>query len=510
MPNRGERVTAAPQARTAPQRLIVHALQRPAFAFPAALALYFLLHLLIRIGLSDSLELDEAEAVFHSQRLALGYGSQPPLYNWLQWLFVSAFGLELFSLALLKNLLLLATYLCTWFLARPLIGVHAATAASMSLILFPQIGWESQRDLTHSVLVTCLASATLWCYFALLRKPVRSRFAMLGLLVGLGLMAKYSFAIFAGGLAASSYLVKEHRAIVWNRRLLLGIAVAMAVVLPHGLWLLQHFETAAAGTLQKMAEGTRDDGYLHNVLRGAVSLSLATLAFAWLVALVYALASRPWWRQVAFRPRTPQARFFLCLYASFLALLLVVVLTGEVGKVKDRWLQPLLFSLPVALFVLTPEFPARPLLARIGKACAAMALAILLLIPLRVLVGPMLGKHVRQHLPFPELAAELAQRFPQVRTVVADGTLLAGNLHFQHPAWRTTLLRDVLVANDLAVGEILLVMLDDEDVDASQRLPAVFPHAETLQQGQLALPYRFGGRAIASYRYSLIDLQKGR
>lgn len=502
-------MTAAPQLRTAPRRLVGDALQRPAFAFPFALALYFLLHLLIRISLSDSLELDEAEAVFHSQRLAFGYGSQPPLYNWLQWLFVSAFGLELFSLALLKNLLLLATYLCTWFLARPLIGVRAATAASMSLILFPQIGWESQRDLTHSVLVTCLASATLWCYFALLRKPVRSRFAMLGLLVGLGLIAKYSFAVFLVGLAASSYLVKEHRAIVWNRRLLLSIAVAVAVVLPHGLWLLQHFETAAAGTLQKMAEGTRDDGYLRNIVRGAVSLSVATLAFSWLVALAYALASRPWWKQITFRPRTPQARFFLCLYASFLALLLVVVLTGEVGKVKDRWLQPLLFSLPVALFVLVPQLPARPLFARIGKTCAAMALAILLLIPLRVLVGPILGKHVRQHLPIPALAAELAQRFPQVRTVVTDGTLLAGNLHFQHPAWRTALLRDLLAANDPPAGEILLVMPDDEDVGASQRLRAAFPHAETLQQGQLALPYRFGGRASASYRYSLIDLRQG-
>lgn len=499
---------AAPQTRPASRRLFDHALQQPAVVFPAVLALYFLLHLLIRIALSDSLELDEAEAVFHSQRLALGYGSQPPLYNWLQWIFVSGLGLGLFSLALLKNLLLLATYLCTWFLARPLIGIHAATAASMSLILFPQIGWESQRDLTHTVLVTCLASATLWCYFALLREPVRSRFAMLGLLVGLGLIAKYSFAILVAALVASSYVVKEHRAIVWNRRLPISIAVALAVVLPHGVWLLQHLETAAAGTLHKMAEGTRDDGYLGNVVQGALSLSVATLAFVWIVVLVYALASRPWWKQLDLRlrtPQTPHARFFLCLYASVLVLLLGLVLTGEVGRIKDRWLQPLLFSLPVALFLLMPELPARPLLARIGKACAAMALAVLLLIPARVVLGPMLGKHVRQHLPFPELAAELARRFPQVLTVVTDGTLLAGNLHFQHPAWRTSLLKDVLAGNNRPAGEFLLVMPEDEDVDAIRRLQAAFPHAGTLQQGRLALPYRFGGRAAASYRYSLMN-----
>ena|SRR5690606_37182949 len=118
----------------------------------------------------------------------------------------------------------------------------------------------------------------------------------------------------------------------------------------------------------------------------------------------------------------------------------------------------------------------------------------------------MLGKYVRQHLPFPELAAELAQRFPQVQTVVTDGTLLAGNLHFQHPEWRTSLLKDVLAGSGAQAGEILLVIPEDEDVDAGWRVQGVFPHAETLQQGQLKLPYRFGGRATASYRYSLIDL----
>lgn len=498
-------MTAAPQTRPAPRRPVDDTLQRPEFAFPVALALYFLLHLLIRISLSDSLELDEAEAVFHSQRLALGYGPQPPLYDWLQWIFISGFGLELFSLALLKNLLLLATYLCTWFLARPLIGVYAATAASMSLVLFPQIGWESQRDLTHSVLVTCLASATLWCYFALLRKPVFGRFALLGLLVGLGSIAKYSFVIFVAGLAVSSWLVREHRAIVWNRKLLLSIAVALAVVLPHGLWLLQNVETVAAGTLRKMAEGTRVDGYFRNVVGGVLSLAGAIFAFTWLAVLVHALASRPWWKRIEFRPRTPHARFFLCLYASFLALLLLIVLSGEVGRVKDRWLQPLLFSLPVALFVLLPLLPARPLLARIAKGCVVMALAVLLLIPLRVLLGPMLGKHVRQHLPFPELAADLAQRFPQVQTVVTDGTLLAGNLYFQHPAWRTLLLKDVSAGKEHPVGEILVVMPEDEELDESRRLRTVFPQARTLQQGRLTLSYRFGGRASASYRYSLVD-----
>lgn len=483
------------------------ALEPLKFVFPAALAFYFLLHLLIRINLSDSLELDEAEAVFHSQRPAWGYGSQPPLYNWLQWLFFSVFGLNLFALALLKNLLLAATYLCTWFLARPLIGIHAATAAASSLILFPQIGWESQRDLTHSVLLTCVASATLWGYFALLRNPARSRFALLGLLVGLGLIAKYNYVIFLGGLVAASVVVGEHRRIVWNRNLLVSAAVTLAVVLPHGLWLLHHLGAASAGTLRKMAEGTRDAGYFANAATGLLSLSVAILGFAWVLTLVYALASRPWWKQLALERRSPHARFFLSFYTSCLALLLVVVLTGEVGKIKDRWIEPLLFSLPVALFVLLPALPRKAMLIRVSQVVAGLALAILLLIPARVLIGPMLGKYVRQHYPYPELSDELTRRFPHVEVVVAGGTLLAGNLHFQHPEWQTWLLKDVLAGDATPARKMLVVMPENAEAGWMERLRAALPSAEVRRQGRLTLNYRFGSSETTSYDYFLVGME---
>ena len=45
---------------------------------PLVLALYFLVHVIIRVMLSNSLDFDESEQVFLSQFLALGYNSQPP------------------------------------------------------------------------------------------------------------------------------------------------------------------------------------------------------------------------------------------------------------------------------------------------------------------------------------------------------------------------------------------------------------------------------------------------
>ena len=48
------------------------------------LLLYFGAQVVARLWVSDALELDEAEQVLWTQQLALGYGTQPPLYTWLQ------------------------------------------------------------------------------------------------------------------------------------------------------------------------------------------------------------------------------------------------------------------------------------------------------------------------------------------------------------------------------------------------------------------------------------------
>ena len=59
-------------------------------------------HVAVRVAVSPALKWDEAEQMLWSQQLALGYGSQPPLYTWLQcgvnWLV----GPSVLALALLK------------------------------------------------------------------------------------------------------------------------------------------------------------------------------------------------------------------------------------------------------------------------------------------------------------------------------------------------------------------------------------------------------------------------
>ncbi|MEN3291526.1 MAG: hypothetical protein V7642_779 [Burkholderiales bacterium] len=471
--------------------------------FLVVLAAYFLLHVFVRVLLSGSLELDEAEQVFAFQQPRLGYGTQPPLYAWLQWLIFSVFGVNLFALAALKNLLLFATCLGMFHLARPMIGVRGAMAVSASLLLLPAIGWESQIDRSHSVLLVCLACATLWCYFALLRHPLTTRYALFGLLVGMGMQSKYNFLIFIAGLATASLLTAEHRLILWNRRAWVAVAIALLCVLPHGFWLVNHLDEASKGTLHKISMGDQHAGYLRDVAGGLRRMLVAAAAFITPLWLVYGLISRPYWKQATIERRNPDARFFIRLYLAFLAWMMALLLSAEVGTIQSRWMLPLLFSLPLAFFVVLPGLARNAVFQRLLHVAAFAAILILLTIALRVYLGPTLGRYVRVHHPYWQLSAELASRFPQARTIIADDTLVAGNLYFQRPAVRTLTLDEVLQASARPEGPLLLVVRDGTHAGRIARFRAACPRCSMQQYGRLDLRYGGGGE-VMSFHYALV------
>jgi hypothetical protein len=129
------------------------------------------------------------------------------------------------------------------------------------------------------------------------------------------------------------------------------------------------------------------------------------------------------------------------------------------------------------------------------------------MLPLRIYLGPTLGKYVRPHHPYPELTAELVRRFPKANTIVADGTLVAGNLHFQNPSLRTLLLREVIKQNTHLEGDILLVMQAKTDAGWIEHFRSAFPEAEIRQHGRLTLNYRFGGKETISFDYAYVVIR---
>jgi 4-amino-4-deoxy-L-arabinose transferase-like glycosyltransferase len=476
--------------------------------FLLLVAVYFLLQILTRISLSDSLHMDEAEAVLAFHELQLGYGTQPPVYAWLQWLTFSVFGVNLYALAALKNLMLFASYVSMFYMARPMLGATGAMAVSASLLFFPEIGWESHRDRTHSVLLTTMACATLWSYFALLRQPTTVRYVLFGVLVGLGLQSKYNFAIFVAGMATASLFVAQHRQTLWNRKMWIAVAVALLCLLPHGLWLLNNLDAATTGTVQKMQEGHQSGEYLQNVMSGFNSMLVSTLAAAGLPLLLYGLICRGYYRQAAIAWRNPNAHFFLCLYLTCFVLLAAVVLSGEVSRLKVRWIVPLLFSLPLAFFIVVPALAQHTVYRRILRAAGVTTLIILVGFQLRAYVGPAFGKHSAAHYPYSQLSDELATRFPDVPVLIVGDMRDAGNMYFQRPELRPLVLDQVLTKPDPLEGQVLLAIPSGTQSGWLERFRAAYPHHSVHQQGRLNLPYRYGSKETMSFDYAHIEVRK--
>jgi 4-amino-4-deoxy-L-arabinose transferase-like glycosyltransferase len=423
---------------------------------------YFALHLLVRLSVPSALELDEAEQLVLTQQLAWGYGRQAPLYTWLLALVFRFVGVTPLALALLKNALLLAAYVFVYRSARLVTGRadHAAVAA-VALLFVPQIAWESQRDLTHTVLAVAAAAATLFLVLRICEAPGAGDYVGFGVAVAVGLLAKGSYGFFLAGLALAALTVARARAALLDPRLLLTLAVAAGLLAPHARWLLDHRDLVPAAALDVGSPGV----HLAARVAGLADLARATLMLTAVPVAVFAAIARPWERPSAKGGRALEfERLIGRGIVAALALETTVVVVLGMTEVRSRWMQPVVVGLPVLLTAAWRDrldAPRRRRLFRIGLAAAAgivvgMA-AHLWLLGLR-------GEPSRLDAPFRRLATEMRPLAARADVIVAENRWLGGNLRLQFPG-KTVVVPEwpTLVAR--RAGPCLLVWQASASVD---------------------------------------------
>jgi lipopolysaccharide core galacturonosyltransferase RgtB len=399
------------------------------------LAAYFLLQLLLRVLVSPNLELDEAEQLVLTQQLSWGYGSQPPLYTWLQAGLFSILGVNTFSLALLKNMLLFSTYACVYFAGRTLgFSKQAAITAMLSLFLLPQILWESQRDLTHSVLATSLSAATLAVWFYLRKKPSTVNYLLLGICWGLGIIAKYNYGIFLVSLLVASLTLVEYRKLLLKRQILYTIAAAFVIVAPHVIWIYSNLPLMLSSSSKFKI--VANSSYVGAVLKGTGSLAMASISFAVLLLFIYGLIFYFDRKHYSFAPSNqlePRETLLLRAILIFLVICVMMVLFFRVTHFKDRWMQQNLFFLPLALLPWMHGAFERNggRIVRIIAVCFAIA----------TLIGlggrPRFAAYTgvtRFNLPYHEIATKLKNEIEAADLVVADKMLLGGTIRMAFPS----------------------------------------------------------------------------
>ncbi len=460
---------------------------KPLLVCPVILAAYGLLHILIRLVISEGAELDEAEQLLLSQTLAIGYTDQLPLYTWLLIVVGAIFGVDILSLALLKNLLLFGTHFCLFLTARiALNDAYLALLTSLSLWLIPQIAWESHRDLTHSVLVTSISSGFGYVLVKLLHTGHRRFYLMLGLLLGLGALSKYSFLLFAAALLAAVLMQRDIRGRLLDRRMWLTLTLAGLVVLPHFLWWLEHFHPETSPATRKLEWQTGMPPAVA-VATGLFKLIWASVRFLtpfWLICLLVFPQLVSWRTAGTTEPNRYRGlleRFFLIEFAILAA---TIILFG-VTHFKDRWMQPFLFLAPLYVFLRLPNLSVAPSRLRLYAGVLGVFGLVFLAAPLvQAWIAPRFGMFSRLHAPFEALAHQIAAAGFSQGMIVAENTFLGGNLRLAFPGAR-------VVTPEVTTGMHVRARMGGQCLivwDGNARQPLPEPLQRFLEQDLQARP----------------------
>ncbi|WP_423459699.1 glycosyltransferase family 39 protein [Ottowia sp. VDI28] len=287
------------------------------------------------------------------------------------------------------------------------------------------------RDQTHTILVTAMTCAAWWLLIRLVKRPRPLDFAFLGLVCGLGMLSKYSFALVIGAMALAALTVPEARRALLSPGWWWAPVVGLLVVAPHASWLLTHLQEATSGTLHKMQiqQGMAWSKGLLNLTAG-----LAGMVLLWVLVALWAFRSA-WWQ----RPVKPAAPWAMSVFKRYFALVLLallgMVLVGGVTNFRGRWLLPLLCAAPLMAFVARPELQEHPRARRYTGAVAAIAVILLVAAGARLWFGIVRGNADELNQPVIELAAALQEAgYDGKSPIVAADHMLAGTLRTRFPA----------------------------------------------------------------------------
>jgi 4-amino-4-deoxy-L-arabinose transferase-like glycosyltransferase len=306
--------------------------------------------------------LDVVEGLVWAPHWLIGTYKHPPLPAWL---------IEI-SVLLTHNVILgpylvsqIGVGLAYWFIYRlgRLVMDPMRAAAGTILMAGSYYFTAPTLEFNHNVVQLPLWSGTLLLYAHLRQAPDRWRYWLaLGLIGGVGLYGKYSYAILLVLLFALALYEKPTRAFFKTARPYLGLLLAVLIVLPHLFWLVSHTFEPFFYALDRGAE-TKTSGPL---------MFLAVQVFDHLpMAIIAAVA---FWgtskRQTEAEDQRDERQFLrIVSFAPIAMTALFFILSGS--SAKDMWGMPMFTPLGLWLVMefgreITEKHLRHALLASIG------------------------------------------------------------------------------------------------------------------------------------------------
>ena len=394
------------------------------------------------VGMLDlPLYTDEAQYWYWSQFPAWGYFSKPPLIAWLIGAFTAVCGDEEACIRLASLWLYPCTTGLIYLIGTRLYNPSVGCLSALIFFTLPSVGVSSLLMSTDVLLLLCWAAA-LWCFIQALQKDCWWDWGLLGLLLGLGLLSKYTMGVFF--VSALLYLLVTKQWGVLSRwRSWFAVFVACCVFSPNLAWNIQHqfptFQHTAA--ISHLADfGWHWQNLLSFVLgqlgmMGPVFFPLF-IAAIWcggmtVVATENTLDDTPY-------PRT----LLLCFSLPFLVLMCALALFGTANA---NWAAPSYIAASIGVAAWLWQCQHRYLLW-LGLGVNALiwvgvyhlpSMAVLFGQPLTAKTDPY--KRVRGWPVLGQQLRAIIQQYPQARLMARERTILSQFAYYARPQGLTIL-----------------------------------------------------------------------
>jgi 4-amino-4-deoxy-L-arabinose transferase-like glycosyltransferase len=289
-----------------------------------AIAILLLLTAVRLAGLAFSrtdLFMDEAQYWSWSHELAWGYFSKPPLIAWIIRLAEAVCGNGEACIRAASPTLYFATCLTVYFTARTVYGTVAGFWAALLMSLGTGLIFSS-RIISTDVPLALFWALALLAYVKLLERESWWWTLALGISLGLGLLAKYAMIYFLLGMLLAAVLDRKGYTVLCSRQVWVAFGIAMLIVTPHLIWLLQHDWVA----LRNVAVTAQTDaGVAFNPLSALAFLAAQFVVFGPVIfaILLYAIG------KISLPEEVPGTRIMLAFAIPPLAIISLVALLSR-------------------------------------------------------------------------------------------------------------------------------------------------------------------------------------
>ena len=180
---------------------------------------------------------DELSILEDARHLAWGYAAYPPLTPFFGRLALTLFGTSLVGFRFFSALLQAIGVVLTGLMAKDLGGGRAAQVVAACAAIPFSLGVGALMQYTSFDYFFWVLTA---CFVVRLLKTGNARyFLLVGLSIGLGMLAKYTMLFFAAGILAGLLFTdnRKYFRTIWPW---LGLLVSLLIVAPNFLWQVRH------------------------------------------------------------------------------------------------------------------------------------------------------------------------------------------------------------------------------------------------------------------------------